>query len=207
MMIALLFAGQHTSSITATWTGLLLSSHPQFFDEVIAEQRAAQKAVGNNPISFDDCKAMTKLDNAIRETLRMYPPLIMLFRKALEDIHYTSPTTKKEYVIPAGHLVGVAPGAAMRLSNTFKDPDVFDPHRFERGEISQHNFSIISFGGGKHGCPGENFGVLQIKTLWHVILKTYEVEFPSLPPPDYTSMVAGPKGPVMVKYRKRTTPL
>jgi len=95
----------------------------------------------------------------------------------------------------------------MRLSSTFKNPDTFDPHRFERDEVSPHNFSIISFGGGKHGCPGENFGVLQIKTLWSTLFNTYELEFPSIPAPDYTSMVAGPKGPVMVKYRKRATPL
>ena len=30
MMIALLFAGQHTSSITGSWTGLLLLSHREF---------------------------------------------------------------------------------------------------------------------------------------------------------------------------------
>ena len=30
LMIALLFAGQHTSSITSSWTGLLMLSNPQF---------------------------------------------------------------------------------------------------------------------------------------------------------------------------------
>lgn len=28
MLIAVLFAGQHTSSITSTWTGLFMLSHP-----------------------------------------------------------------------------------------------------------------------------------------------------------------------------------
>jgi len=206
MMIALLFAGQHTSSITATWTGLLLNNHKTFYDEVIEEQRAIRKQ-NDGPINFDGIKAMNKLENAIRETLRMYPPLIMLMRKVLQNIHYTNPNTKREFVIPKGHVMCVSPGTSMRLATTFENPDTFDPHRFERGEHLKHLFNIISFGGGKHGCPGENFGIIQIKTLWTVLLNTYELEFPSVPPPDYTSMVAGPKGPVLVKYRKRTSPL
>jgi len=209
MMIALLFAGQHTSSITATWTGLLLSSHKQFMDEVIAEQRAIR---GPNPstLTFDQIKTMNKLENAIRETLRMYPPLILLMRKVMQDMHYTSPITKKDYVIPAGHMLCVSPGAAMTLEDgtPFTNPNTYDPHRWERGEHTKHPYGIISFGGGRHGCPGENFGIIQIKTLWSVMMQTYELELPSsVPAPDYTSLVAGPKGPVMIKYRKRTTPL
>jgi len=207
MMIALLFAGQHTSSITATWTGLLLNSHAKFNDEVLAEQRAVHKQIGDGPITFDALKGMTKLEFAIRETLRMYPPLIMLMRKVLQDIHYTDPATKKEFVVPTGNLLCVSPGASMRLPTTFKNPDTYDPSRWERGEHLNHPFNIISFGGGKHGCPGENFGILQIKTLWTVLYNTYEMEFPPVPPADYSSLVAGPKGPITVRYRKRTTPL
>lgn len=99
MMIALLFAGQHTSSITATWTGLLLNANRQFLDEVIAEQRTLRNQLGNNPIGFDQIKNMPKLENAIREVLRMYPPLIMLMRKVLQDIHYTSIPASLFYIV------------------------------------------------------------------------------------------------------------
>lgn len=207
MMIALLFAGQHTSSITATWTGLLLNSDKKFMDEVVQEQKTL-RGDGKSPLTFDNIKSMVKLENAIRETLRMYPPLIMLMRKALVDFHYVSPTTGREYNIPKGHVMCVSPGAAMTLDNgTFENPAAFDPHRWERGEPAKHPFNIISFGGGKHGCPGENFGLLQIKTLWSTMLQLYEIELPAVPPADYTSLVAGPKPPVMIKYKRRTAPL
>lgn len=206
MMIALLFAGQHTSSITATWTNLLLHGHREFLDEVLAEQKTIR---GPNPaagsLTFDQVKSMTKLENAIRETIRMYPPLIMLMRKVMQEVHYTSPISKKEYVIPAGNIMCVSPGAAMTLETgtPFENPTVFDPHRWERGEHLKHPFAIISFGGGKHGCPGENFGIIQIKTLWSVMMNKYEIELPPVPPADYTSLVAGPKPPVIIKYKKR----
>lgn len=71
--------------------------------------------------------------------------------------------------------MAVSPGAAMRIDTTFTNPNTFDPHRFEspREEHLKHPFNIISFGGGKHGCPGENFGIIQIKTLWAVLFKKY----------------------------------
>lgn len=207
MMIALLFAGQHTSSITATWTGLYLNATRDYFDEVLDEQRAIRKQNNGTGLTFDNVKSMNKLDNAIREVLRVHPPLIMLMRKVKMDMHYTSPITKREFTIPAGNLLCVSPGAGMRLETTFENPDTYDPKRFERGEHLKHPFSIISFGGGKHGCPGENFGLIQIKTLWSVLFNTYEVEFPPVPPADYTSLVAGPTHPVTIRYRKRTTPL
>lgn len=208
MMIALLFAGQHTSSITATWTGLLMNSNKEILDEVIAEQKSIR---GANPkdgsLTFEQVKSMNKLENAIRETLRMYPPLILLMRKVVQDITYTSSITKKEYLIPAGHMMCVSPGAGMTLENgtPFENPSVYDPHRWERGEHLKHPFGIISFGGGRHGCPGENFGLIQIKTLWSVMFNTYDIELPPVPLPDYTSLVAGPKGPVMIKYKKKSS--
>ena len=37
-LIVLLFAGQHTSSITATWLGAMLLDHPAAMEELKAEQ-------------------------------------------------------------------------------------------------------------------------------------------------------------------------
>jgi sterol 14-demethylase len=205
MMIALLFAGQHTSSITSTWTALLLNNNKNFLEEVMNEQKTIRGATPKDvSLSFEQVKSMTKLENSIRETLRMYPPLIFLMRKVMVDMPYTSPITKKDYVIPAGHIMCVSPGAAMSMEDSpFTNPKTYNPHRWEDGEHLKHPFGIISFGGGRHGCPGENFGMIQIKTLMSIMFNKYDIEFPSVPPADYTSLVAGPKGPVMVKYKKK----
>jgi len=213
MMVALLFAGQHTSSITATWTGLFVHNNKSVLQEVISEQKEIKEKY-NGELTFDSIKACNKLENCVREVLRMYPPLIILMRKVLQDMHYTSTkknsdgtTTTKDYVVPAGHIMAVSPGASMTLDDIFANAKSFDPSRWERGEQDKAKYSIISFGGGRHGCPGENFGIFQIKTIWSVLLETYELEFEQVPPPDYTSLVAGPKPPVIVRYKKRSTPL
>ena len=48
---------------------------------------------------------------------------------------------------------------------------------------------------------------MQVKTLVSVLLRQYEFELieQKLPEVNYESMVAGPKGTVMVRYKKRTS--
>ena len=60
MMIALLFAGQHTSSITGTWTGLrLLDNKDKCMPKIIEEQKRIMKEHGNE-LSYDILQSMDK---------------------------------------------------------------------------------------------------------------------------------------------------
>jgi sterol 14-demethylase len=99
LLIALLFAGQHTSSITSTWTAMFLAHNPRCLAEVLKEQ---QEVLGDNnkdvPLNFDTVGKMEYLQNCVKESLRMYPPLIMLMRMAMQDI--TTTLNGKEYIIP-----------------------------------------------------------------------------------------------------------
>ena len=63
-------------------------------------------------------------------------------------------------------------------------------------------FSFIGFGGGRHGCMGQNFAYLQIKTIWSVLLRNFEFELlDPFPEPNFESMVIGPK-PCRVRYTR-----
>ena len=104
-LIVLLFAGQHTSSITSTWLGALLLSNPKAMAEVRAEQErlvrtSRMQALTTAPPPFPQVRAeqerlvpdasslnyanlleMDAMRRAITETLRLYPPLILLMRQ------------------------------------------------------------------------------------------------------------------------------
>jgi len=196
LLLALLFAGQHTSGITATWTGFFLAQNPQYAKEVIQEMDDLKKEFGET-ISFDSLKKADKVENAVRESLRMFPPLILLMRKVKVPLKY------KNYDIPVGDIVAVAPGYGMRLESVYENADTWNPHRLEKDD--KPAYSYIAFGGGRHGCPGENFGVLQNKAIWTVLLRNFEFEIPDgkLPVPDYTNLVIGPKQPALIRYRRR----
>lgn len=214
LLIALLFAGQHTSSITSTWTMMLLLHHPECLKGVLAEQQALLAAEGasgqledgalsGSLLDFDTVGKMEYLQNCIKETLRMYPPLVMLMRQALDDIEVT--TNGAKYVIPKGDFVFSSPAVQSRMESVFKNANAFEPDRFgsERNE-QKLPFAYLGFGAGRHACLGQQFGVLQVKTIMSVLLRnfTFEAVDAELPEPDYTAMVVGPKGHCQVRYTR-----
>mmetsp|Transcript_10455 Transcript_10455/g.15923 ORF Transcript_10455/g.15923 Transcript_10455/m.15923 type:complete len:479 (+) Transcript_10455:63-1499(+) len=202
LLIALLFAGQHTSSITSTWTLMFLIFHQRCLDKVMEEQDEVLPSRSAN-LDFDEVGRMDYLQNCVKEALRMHPPLIMLMRMAMQDIETTSNGTK--YIIPKGDICVTSPAAASRLESVFTNPNSFEPERFgpERNE-QKTQFAYLAFGGGMHACMGQQFGLLQVKVIMSVLLRNFKIEpvDKEFPEPDYTAMVVGPKNHVMVRYKK-----
>eukprot|EP00607_Mallomonas_marina_P009315 CAMPEP_0182417958 /NCGR_PEP_ID=MMETSP1167-20130531/2417_1 /TAXON_ID=2988 /ORGANISM="Mallomonas Sp, Strain CCMP3275" /LENGTH=459 /DNA_ID=CAMNT_0024591869 /DNA_START=172 /DNA_END=1551 /DNA_ORIENTATION=- len=203
LLIALLFAGQHTSSITSTWTTMFLLFNKKCLEKVMEEQRVVLPDLSAS-LDFELVGKMEYLQNCVKETLRMYPPLIMLMRYCKQDIETTS--KGKTYTIPKGDIVITSPAVSGRLPEVFKDPDSFDPDRFspERNE-QKTPYSYLGFGGGMHACLGQQFGLLQVKTLMSVMLRNFDIEpvDKEFPEPDYTAMVVGPHTHLMVRYKKK----
>jgi len=186
LMIALLMAGQHTSSTTATWALLFLAENPEVVKQLIAEQK---DVLGSSiaPLTFDSLKHMTLLDHVIRETLRLRPPIIMILRKVLRPLHY--PGT--DYVIPKGNYLAASPIATQVDEKYYKEPFKFDPCRWENfveektGETVDFGFGKIAGGGarnpnlpfdaGCHRCIGESFGYVQLKTVISTFLRMYDL--------------------------------
>ncbi|KAK9908024.1 hypothetical protein WJX75_001750 [Coccomyxa subellipsoidea] len=203
MLIATLFAGQHTSSITSAWTGLTMIRDKAAWAAAEEEQRAVVQRRGEE-LSIDALNDMEVLGRNMTESLRLFPPLIMLLRAAKAPFAVTD-SAGKTFVIPKGHVVATSPAFAHRLPHVFRNPDEFDPERFvpPREEDKAAPFSFIGFGGGRHGCMGSNFAILQIKSIWSVLLRNFEFELVDpFPEQDFESMVVGPK-PCRVRYRRR----
>ncbi|KAF5443648.1 hypothetical protein F2P56_036186 [Juglans regia] len=205
LLIAALFAGQHTSSITSTWTGAYLLRHKEYLSAVLEEQKNLLGKHGSK-VDHDILSEMDVLYRCIKEALRLHPPLIMLLRSSHSDFSVTT-RDGKEYDIPKGHIVATSPAFANRLPHIFKNPDSYDPDRFAVGREEDKvagAFSYISFGGGRHGCLGEPFAYLQIKAIWSHLLRNFELELVSpFPEIDWNAMVVGVKGKVMVRYKRR----
>ena len=201
LLIALLFAGQHTSSITSTWTTMFLAHNGRCLTEVLKEQKEVLGDSNVNvPLDFDTVGKMEYLSNCVKESLRMYPPLIMLMRMAMQDIETT--LDGKKYIIPKGDIVVTSPAVASRMPSVFAKPDEFEPERFnaDRAE-TKVPYAYLGFGGGMHACMGQQFGLLQVKTIVSILLRNYKIEAidTAFPEPDYKAMVVGPKNHLMVR--------
>nr|QQD79796.1 sterol 14 alpha-demethylase [Prototheca miyajii] len=203
LLIALLFAGQHTSSMVSTWTGLYLASGDQRYYRAAEEEQRRVMAKHGDRLDFDVLNELDQLHVCIQEALRLQPPLVLLMRYAKEPFTVTT-SDGKSYVVPRGDMVATSPSFSHRLQHVFSRADAFEPERFlpPREEDKAVPFSYIGFGGGRHGCMGSQFAYLQIKTIWSVLLRDFTFELlDPFPEPDWDSMVIGPK-PCRVRYTR-----
>lgn len=106
------------------------------------------------------------------------------------------------------HILTLFVAVSGRLASNFKNPDSFEPDRFgeERNE-QKTPFAYLGFGAGMHQCMGQQFGLLQVKTILSILLRHYKFEAvdKEVPEPDYAAMVVGPLNHLQVKYTKLST--
>jgi sterol 14-demethylase len=197
MLLAAMFAGHHTSSVTTAWTMIELLRHPYYLRRVLAQLE--QVYANTDDVSFQSLRDITLTEWAVKEALRLHPPLFMLMRAVMRDFPYGG------YVFPKGTFLVVSPMVSHQIPEIFKKPELFDPDRFgpERNE-DQNKFNFISFGGGRHKCMGNAFALLQVKTILAKLLLRYELWLGDDPiAGDFTGVVAAPKAPFRIHYRRR----
>ena len=170
MFISMMFAGHHTTSGTAAWTLIELLRHPDFLAEVVAELDELMAEGGD--VSYQALREMPKLEAAIKEALRLHPPLILLLRVAKSDLDVAG------HRIPAGALVAASPSVSNRLPEAFADAEKFDPRRYldGRADDTDNPWSWIPFGAGRHRCVGAAFAMMQLKTIFAVLLRERRFE-------------------------------
>lgn len=199
MLVGAIFAGHHTSSGTAAWVLLELLKHPNYLREVRTE---LDNLLGSDgAVSFQSLREVPKLENVLKEVLRLHPPLIVLMRQVAEPLVY------KNYRINVGDMVWAAPPVTHRMSHLFPNPEVFDPDRYNGDRAEDKNLMAYQpFGGGKHKCSGNAFAMFQIKAIFSVLLRKYDFELVD-PPADYVDdygeMIVQPKSPCRIRYRRR----
>ena len=197
MLVAAMFAGHHTSSVTTAWTLIELLRHPRFLEEAQGEIRARYGE--GEEYDFLSLRDLVKTEGAVKEALRIHPPLFILLRAALQDCEILGYRVKK------GNWVAVSPMVAHRDGSVFENPLEFDPDRYlPPREEDRRPFSYIAFGGGRHKCMGNAFAILQIKTIIAVLLNRYDFELVGdTVETDFQGLVLGPKPPIRVRYRRR----
>ena len=96
---------------------------------------------------------------------------------------------------PAGSLAMVSPALSHRLRRRVRRARSLRPRSLRAGrqEDRRHRHALIGFGGGHHRCIGSTFAYQQIKVIWSVLLRRFELDARSpRPAPDYTTFVVAP---------------
>lgn len=111
MFISMMFAGHHTSSGTASWTLIELMRHRDAYAAVIDE---LDELYGDGrSVSFHALRQIPQLENVLKETLRLHPPLIILMRVAKGEFEVQG------HRIHEGDLVAASPAISNRIPEDF----------------------------------------------------------------------------------------
>ncbi|RFU39805.1 cytochrome P450 [Actinomadura logoneensis] len=200
MFISMMFAGHHTSSGTAAWTLIELLRNPDVLRDVTAELDGLY--ADGRDVSFQALRAIPRLEAAVKEALRLHPPLILVLRVAQRELEVLG------HRIERGTMVGCSLAVSNRIPEDFPDPDAFRPERYAapREEDLLHRWTWVPFGAGRHRCVGANFAMIQLKAIFSVLLRDWEFELAQPPGTyrnDHSKMVVQLARPCVVRYRRR----
>lgn len=177
MMIALLMAGQHSSSSTIAWILLRLASRPDIADELLEEQKTVLGA-DLPALTHDDLSRLPLHAQVVKETLRIHTPIHSIMRKVKNPM----PVDGTPYTVPTSHVLLASPGVTARTEANFPNPLFWDPHRWDShqeveeadGDKVDYGWGLVSkgaaspylpFGAGRHRCIGEQFAYVQLQTI------------------------------------------
>ncbi|KDQ59347.1 hypothetical protein JAAARDRAFT_68830 [Jaapia argillacea MUCL 33604] len=140
IMIALLMAGQHTSSSTGSWALLHLADNPAIAEAVYEEQvKHFGLSEGQfRPMTYEELRALPILDSVIRETLRVHPPIHSIMRYVREPVvippTLSAPSKDSTFVVPKGHYVLACPLVSQMDPKIWRDCETWEPARWSDPE-------------------------------------------------------------------------
>ena len=188
MMIALLMAGQHSSSVTSSWIMLHLAAQPEIMEALYQEQLSVL-GDASSPFTYEDIQKLPLAMNVIRETLRLHPPIHSIMRKVKNPL----PIEGTSWIVPPSHVLLAAPATMGKSDEYFPNADELDPHRWEgiadpadqEKEKMDYGYGLVStgadstylpFGAGRHRCIGEQFAYVQLTVVVTVMVREFKLK-------------------------------
>jgi cytochrome P450 len=163
----LLLAGSETSAATLAWALLLLAN-----DQArMARLRDELAPLGGRVPDAAEAAALPYTRAVLMETLRLYPPVPFLTRRALKADRI------RRWEFPAETLVMAAPWLIHRKPDLWAEPERFRPERFLEAAaraIPKHAF--IPFGLGPRICAGAAFGMAEMTVILAALVPAFELD-------------------------------
>jgi pentalenene oxygenase len=193
-VLTFLVAGSETTAIALSWALYLVACNPDIQNRLWAE---TDRVLDGRPVSFDHLPDLKMADRIITEALRLYPPAGLIWTRIV-----TADTRLGGYHIPSGTTIAYSPYALHRQADSYPDPDVFNPDRWdaEQQHSLPRNNAFITFGGGPRKCVGDQFGINEAVLALTVIASRWRLE--PVPRQKHPA-IAGSMGPRRLKMRLR----
>ncbi|KAI8638058.1 cytochrome P450 [Parasitella parasitica] len=183
IILIMIFVGVHTTTETVNYLMYCLLKHPHYIEELRQEQ---EQVVSNEGIDYSGTdvvytpamyRSMVKLDSFIRECMRT--------RMAGIGLSHTN-ISNQDVVLKSGATIKPGHEVFVNAFHMHHDPEnqsglgnleIFDGFRF----VGKDKLAVrsgqdnVSFGMGKHACPGRWFAIHQVKGIVSYFIKNYDM--------------------------------
>ncbi|XP_025207717.1 probable cytochrome P450 6a13 [Melanaphis sacchari] len=195
-------AGFDTVSATVGYCLYQLALNNSIQDKVRKEIQL-KLSKHNGQINYEFLMDLNYLDMVAAETLRMYPSVVVLFRRATKT--YKIPNDS--LIIEKGQQIVIPIYALHYDVQYYTDPEKFIPERFSTEEEAKRpNGVYLPFGDGPRMCIGKRFAEIELKLALVEILTKFEVfpcektEIPLTFANNIFTMI--PKNGIWLKFKK-----
>jgi cytochrome P450 len=197
-VMTLLFAGHDTTTSTVSFLFYELARAPHELEKLYEEQ---DEVLGERaPSAADLATGLPRLEMAVDETLRLYPPAWVGPRRSIEPFEFAGVN------VPGNVFVNYCSWASHHLPEVFPNPEAFVPERFSpENRASLPKGAYVPFGGGSRTCIGMRFGQMEVKAIAATILRRFRLELVPREPLSIRQMpTLSPRGGLPVYVRERS---
>ncbi|KAG7059421.1 cytochrome P450 [Colletotrichum scovillei] len=182
ILLKVSFAAIHTSAAAPAQLIYDLCERPEIIETLRNE---VESLTGDDDlITKSGFLKMVKMDSFMKESQRFNPLLLITF----ERVVHRPFTLSSGFTIPAHTTIGIPTQAITMDESFYPDPETFDAFRFARmreersdmdgrAQYVASNPTSLSFGYGRHACPGRFFAAHEIKAIMAHLLKNYDMRF------------------------------
>ncbi|PCH40911.1 cytochrome P450 [Wolfiporia cocos MD-104 SS10] len=174
-IFAFLIAGYETTAHSLAYALILLALHQ---DEQEALYQHIRSVLPDGRVSsYDDMNQLTYSLAVFLETLRMFPPVNMIPKKAEEDTVLTTRTSSGELrtvPCPAGSAIMIHASGIHYNPRYWPDPYTFKPARFLDKDWPRD--ALLAFSTGPRGCIGRRFGETEAVAALTYLVSRFRID-------------------------------
>ncbi len=169
-------AGHSTTANALTWTFYLISQYPEVYKKL---KKEVDDIVGKGEITFQHLQQLKYTKACFNESMRLFPPVWIFGRKALED------NWMGDYLIKKGTNVLISPYIVHRSPEFWKDAEKFDPDRWETEEVKEMDkYVYFPFAAGPRMCIGNNFALFEADIIIAKVIQNFDIEYAGASAPE-----------------------
>jgi cytochrome P450 len=168
------FGGVFSTASAIAFTLRYLGENIEILTGILDEVRErGPLSEGFSLASLNSCE---KLDHAIRETMRLSPPVPLFVRNVSND----RSANLGGQTLPANQFILITNWLLHRDAKHWTDSDKFQPARWANGGLERDPYGsdyFFPFGRGPRSCVGQTFALYLTKLTLAVMLSGVKLEF------------------------------